>query len=151
MKVILVKDVPNLGEEGDVCDVADGYARNYLLPKQFAVLHNKHTQDIMEQKRSAIEKRKEEKRKEAQTLKERLEGEEMVLHMQAGETDKLFGSVNNATIAEQLEKQGINIERKRINIPQNTIKELGEYDIEIKLYNDEIAHMKVIVKRPEEE
>ena len=149
MKVILVKDVPNLGEEGDICEVADGYGRNYLIPHELAVQHNKHNIEIMGQKRRAIEKRKEEKRKQAQSLKERIEEEELVIEMSAGDSGKLFGSINNATIAEEFEKRGINIERKRIDIPGNTIKDVGEYNVRAKLYNNENAEFKVVVKKAE--
>lgn len=147
MKVILIKDVPNLGEEGNICDVADGYGRNYLLPKKFALPHTKQNSVLIEQKREAIEQRKEEKRKEAQSLKERLEGEEIVLERPAGETGKLFGSVNNATIAEELEKRGTPVERKRIEIVGSNIKELGEYEVKIKLYDNDTATLKVTVNQ----
>ena len=111
--------------------------------------YNKHNLDMIEQKRNAIEKRKEEKRKQALSLKERLEGEEITLNMPAGESGKLFGSVNSATIAEELEKHGINLERKRIDIPGGTIKEVGDYDIKVKLYDSETAEMKIHIQRVE--
>lgn len=150
MKVILIQDVPNVGEEGDICDVKDGFGRNYLIPRKLAITHNKANLSMIEQKRKAIETRKEEKRKQALSLKERLEGEEITLEMPAGESGKLFGSVNSATVAEALEKKGINIERKRIDIPGNTIKDIGEYDARVKLYDEEAANIKIIVKRVEE-
>lgn len=150
MKVILIQDVPNVGEEGDICEVKDGFGRNYLIPQKLAVMHNKSNLSMIEQKRRSIEARKEEKRKQALSLKERLEGEEIVLEMPAGESGKLFGSVNSATVAEAFEKEGINIERKRIDIPGNTIKELGEYDVRIKLYDSESAQIKITIKRAEE-
>ncbi len=150
MKVILIQDVPNVGEEGDICDVKNGFGRNYLIPQKLAVMHNKSNLSMIEQKRKSIETRKEEKRKQALSLKERLEGEEIVLEMPAGESGKLFGSVNSATVAEALEKDGINVERKRIDIPGNTIKELGEYEVRIKLYDSESAQIKMTIKRAEE-
>ena len=146
MKVILNQDVPNLGEEGDVKDVADGYGRNYLLPKGMAVPYNKQNQAIFEHEKDAIEKRKGEKRKDALSLKERLESEEIVLEMPAGEKGKLFGSVTNATVAEELEKRGINLEKKRIEVPDHSIKMVGEYTIKVKLYEQESATVKIIIK-----
>ncbi len=95
MKVILNQDVVGLGEEGDIKEVASGYARNYLLPRKLAVLHSKENLANLERRRTAIETRKQEKRVEAQSLKERLEAEEVRIVAPAGENGKLFGSVNN--------------------------------------------------------
>lgn len=145
MKVILNKDMPNLGEEGDVCDVANGYARNFLIPRQIAVPYNKQTLALFEQKRSAIEKRKEEKRQAALSLKERLEQEELELSMPSGESGRLFGSVNNATVAEALEKIGIEVDRRRIEVPDNTLKQVGNYVCRVRLYDNEEAELKVKV------
>ncbi len=139
MKIILKQYVPNLGEEGDVCDVAAGYGRNYLIPKDLALSYTKQNIAIIESKRDAIEKRKDEKRKSAQGLKERLESETIEITMPAGETGKLFGSVTSATVMEALEKNGIEIERKRIEIPGATIKNVGNHEIRIKLYENETA------------
>jgi large subunit ribosomal protein L9 len=145
MKVILNKDMPNLGEEGDVCDVANGYARNFLIPRQIAVPYNKQTLAMFEQKRSAIEKRKEEKRQAALSLKERLEAEELELSMPSGESGRLFGSVNNATVAEALGKVGIDVDRRRIEVPDNTLKQVGNYVCRVRLYDNEEAELKVKV------
>jgi large subunit ribosomal protein L9 len=141
MKVILNADVENLGEEGDICDVKDGYGRNYLLPKQLALPYNKPTLALFEQKRDAIEKRKEEKREAAQSLKERIEEEPLVIRRPAGETGKLFGSVTAATLVEELEKRGLQIEKKRIELHQHNIKMVGNYSAKIKLYNEESANL----------
>lgn len=146
MKVILNADVENLGEEGDICDVKDGYGRNYLLPKQLALPYNKSTLALFEQKRDAIEKRKEEKRQAALSLKERIEEEPLVIRRPAGETGKLFGSVTAATLVEELEKRGIQIERKRIELHQHNIKMVGNYSAKIKLYNEESAGLKFSVE-----
>ena len=146
MKVILNKDVPSLGEEGDVCQVADGYGRNYLIPQKIAVPYIKQYIAMFEQKRDAIEKRKEEKRKIALGLKEKLEEFEVRLKMTVGESGKLFGSVNNAAISDELKKSGFSIEKRRIEIPENIIKSLGEYRVRVKLYKNESASLKVIVE-----
>ena len=146
MKIILIQDVPNLGEEGDICEVANGYGRNYLLPKKFAVLFSKQNNAIIESRREAIEKRKEDKRVAAQGLKERLESEEISITMPAGESGKLFGSVTNATIAEYLEKKGIEVERKRIEVPSHNIKLTGNYEVKVKLYDQQTAIVKLEIK-----
>jgi len=147
MKVILYKDIEGLGEEGDIKEVAGGYARNYLLPKQLAVLHSKHNLMLLEQKKSAIEARKEEKRKEAMSLKEKLEAEELVFAMPAGESGKLFGSVNNALIAQELKKRGFSIERKRIDVPEHNIRTTGNFKVTVKLYEHEEASLNVVVEK----
>jgi large subunit ribosomal protein L9 len=149
MRVILNQDIPELGEEGDIKTVADGYARNYLIPKKLVMPYTKQNLGILDQMRVSIEKRKEEKRMDASTLKERLEAEELVFTMSAGESGKLFGSVNNATIAEELEKRGYHIEKKKIEIPDSSIRMIGEVDIKIKLYENKIATLKIKVEKQE--
>lgn len=145
MKVILKQDLPNLGEEGDICEVKDGYARNFLIPRNLVMFYNKQNLAILEGKKKAIEQHKEEKRKRAMGLKERLETEAMELRMPAGENGKLFGAVTSAVIAEKLAKDDINIERKRIDIPDNTIKTVGNYTVTIHLYEGNEAELKVSV------
>ncbi|HTO24226.1 MAG TPA: 50S ribosomal protein L9 [Spirochaetia bacterium] len=146
MKVILNQDVTGLGEEGDIKDVAPGYARNFLLPQKLAVPHTKEFLAQLEHKRTAIEKRKETKRLEAAGLKERLEAEEIKFSLPAGENGKLFGSVNNANVVTELEKKGYTIEKKRIEIPEHTIRNTGTYKIRIRLYDKEEATVKLIVE-----
>ena len=144
-KVILNEDVYNLGEEGDVCVVAPGYARNFLLPKQLAVPYNKKNIADFESRRAAIERRKEEKRKQAQSLRERLTGLAVVLPMNAGDTGKLFGSVTNGMIQEALQKEGLEIDKKKIDVPSNAIKMVGDYTVNVRLYEGEEAELKIRV------
>jgi large subunit ribosomal protein L9 len=146
MKIILYQDVVGLGEEGDIKDVANGYARNFLLPKKLAVRHTKENLAVLAHRMAAIEKRKEDKRKEALGLKERLETEEIRFSMPAGENGKLFGSVSNTMVAQELEKRGYQIEKKRIEIPDHTIRAVGNYKVHIKLYDKEEASVKLIVE-----
>ncbi len=150
MKVILNQDVAGLGEEGDIKEVADGYARNYLLPRKIVLPYSKQTLIQLEGRRAAISQRKEEKRREAMSMKERLEGEELVFTMPAGESGKLFGSVNNALIAQQLESRGYTIEKKRIEVPEHNIRMVGNHQVKIKLYGNEEARVKVVVEAAEE-
>ena len=146
MKIILNQDVYNLGEEGDVCIVADGYARNFLVPQKMAVLFNKQNIAMFESRKAAIEKRKEEKRLASSGLKEKIEAVALELKVSSGDTGKLFGSVTNANIAEELKKAGIVIERKKIELPGHTIKMVGEFTAKVKLYGNDSADLKIVVK-----
>ncbi len=157
MKIILNQDVHNLGEEGDVVVVKDGYARNFLLPKGYAVLFNKANQSLFASRTAAIEKRKEEKRKAATSVKEQLDSMNLTLVVSAGESGKLFGSVTNAMVQEALAKNGIEIERKRIEVATHAIKMVGSYSVKVRLYEGESAQVKIevisesIVKKEEAE
>jgi large subunit ribosomal protein L9 len=146
MKVILNKDVLGLGEEGDIKEVATGYARNFLLPNALALPHTKANLASLERRRGAIDRRREEKRTEALGLKERLEAEELKFAMPAGENGKLFGSVNNATLAAELEKRGYQIEKKRIEVPEHAIRATGTFKARVRLYDKEEAVLKVVVE-----
>ena len=147
MKIILSNDVLNLGEEGDVREVANGFARNYLLPKKLAVPYNKENLRVLESKRTAIESRKEEKRNTALGLKERLEAEQIKFAMTAGDNGKLFGSVTSSLIGEELDKLGFDIDRRRIEVPEGHIRFTGEYTVRIKLYGQEEAKINLLVER----
>ncbi|MDR1933178.1 MAG: 50S ribosomal protein L9 [Spirochaetales bacterium] len=149
-KVILVTDVKNLGEEGDIREVARGYARNYLLPGKFVVPYNKGNLALIEGRRAAIEKKKEEKRQQALGLKERIEGTFLKIVMPMGENGRLFGSVTNATIADELGRTGITVERKRVEVPDHTIKSQGNYKVKVRLYENQEAILTVAVNPKEE-
>lgn len=146
MKVILNQDVIGLGEEGDIREVAPGYARNFLLPKGLAVPHTKANLAALEHRRDAIEQRRTAKRTEALGLKERLEAEELRFAMPAGESGKLFGSVNNATLAAELERRGYQIEKRRIEVPDHAIRTVGTFKAKVRLYDKEEAVLKLVVE-----
>lgn len=146
MKVILNQDVENLGEEGDIKIVADGYGRNYLIPKGFALLFSKHAVHLMEQRKAKIEARKEDKRKAALSLREKLQGTEVLLKMPSGENGKLFGAVTGAVIADALATQGVTVEKRHIHIQGNSIKVLGNYEVKIRILEKEYAPLKVVVQ-----
>jgi large subunit ribosomal protein L9 len=145
MKIILNQDVRNLGEEGDTVEVKRGYARNFLLPKNLGVPSNKTNQSIFASRMAAIEKRKEEKRKSAASLKERLDTTTIRLVVSAGDSGKLFGSVTNNMVQEALAKEGIEIDRKRIEVASHSIKTIGNYSVKVRLYENETAQVNVIV------
>jgi large subunit ribosomal protein L9 len=146
MKIILNQDVANLGEEGDVVIVKDGYARNYLLPTGTAVLFSKGNMAMFASRAASIEKRKIEKRAQAASLKEKLDTTVITLVVSAGESGKLFGSVTSSMIQDSLAQLGIEIERKRIEVATHTIKMVGTYSVRIRLYEDESSEVKLIVE-----
>jgi large subunit ribosomal protein L9 len=146
MKVILNHDVPNLGEVGDIKEVARGYARNYLLPRMLAFVFNQKTEALFEKRKAEIAARKEEKRLASSSLKERIEADEYSLDMPAGVNGKLFGAVTSASIIDELLKKGIEIDRKKVEVPDKSIKSVGNYKITIRLYEGETATLRLTVK-----
>lgn len=150
MKVILYTDVKHLGEMGDVKTVANGYARNYLLPRMLAVPYNEGTVAYFETRKEEIAARKEQKRKDSQSLKEKLEGLTVELSMPAGNNGKLYGAVTSQTIAEYLNANGYEIERKRIEIQGLSIKSVGNYHATVHLYEAQTAEVKIVVKAQED-
>ena len=152
MKVILNEDVQHLGEEGDIKDVAKGYARNNLFPRNLAVPCNSFTLAHFESRKEEIEQRKAVKRQNAAGLKERLEALTITIVMPAGPNGKLYGAVTNQTISDELQKLGFEIERKRIELPGLTFKSVGNYSATLKLYESAVASVAVVVEaQPEAE
>ena len=145
MKVILNKDLSTLGEEGDVRDVARGYARNYLFPRGIALPYTPKTVKLFESRKEEIEKRKILKRQDAQSIKEKLESLEITITMPAGANGKLYGAVTSQTLADELGKQGFQIERKRIELAGNSIKNIGKYKAAVKLYENSSAEIHITV------
>ena len=146
MKVILNQDISNLGEEGDIKDVARGYARNFLIPKKLVMPYTREAISMLEGRRESIQQRREEKRTAATDVKTRLESEPLVIEMPAGERGRLFGSVTSANIADGLAAHGIEIEGRRIDIPEKTIKNVGTTYVRVRLYGDQEAELRVDVK-----
>ncbi|AEC01924.1 50S ribosomal protein L9 [Parasphaerochaeta coccoides] len=146
MKIILNQDVPNLGEEGDVRVVKDGYARNYLIPTGAAVLFNRANEALFADRAAAIEKRKVQKRYAARTLKERIDSLTLTVVVAAGESGKLFGSVTSSMVQDLLAKEGIEIERKKLEVPTHAIKTVGTYSIAAHLYESENAQFSLVVE-----
>jgi large subunit ribosomal protein L9 len=149
MKVILNKDRATLGEEGDVKDVAKGYARNYLFPRGIALPYTPQMIKVIEGRRAEIEARKEEKRKDALSLKEKLENLELSIAMPAGANGKLYGAVTNQTVADELAKNGFQIERKRIELAGSGFKTIGKYKAIIKLYENQSSEVTVTITAAE--
>jgi large subunit ribosomal protein L9 len=149
MKVILNKDLSTLGEEGDVKDVAKGYARNYLFPRGIAFPFTPKAVKILEGRRKEIEARKEQKRQDSLGLKERLENLEICISMPAGANGRLYGAVTSQTISDELAKNGFQIERKRIEIAGSGFKSVGKYKAVIKLYESKSAEVGITVSAQE--
>ncbi|MCL2441970.1 MAG: 50S ribosomal protein L9 [Treponema sp.] len=145
MKVILNKDLATLGEEGDVKEVAKGYARNYLFPRGIALPYTPRMIKIIEGRRADIEARKEQKRMDARGIKEKLDSLELSITMPAGANGRLYGAVTNQTIMEELAKNGFQIERKRIELTGSSIKSVGKYKAVIKLYENQSAEISFII------
>jgi len=145
MKVILNKDLAPLGEEGDVKEVAKGYARNYLFPRGIALPYNDRTIKLFESRREEIELKKAQKRNDAAGIKEKLESLNIEISMPAGANGKLYGAVTNHTVWEELNKLGFQIERKRIEIQGMSIKSIGKYKVLVKLYESASAEITVTV------
>ncbi|MDR0464932.1 MAG: 50S ribosomal protein L9 [Treponema sp.] len=145
MKVILNKDLATLGEEGDVKEVAKGYARNYLFPRGIALPYTPRMIKQIEGRRAEIESRKEQKRLDARSLKEKLDAFEMSITMPAGANGKLYGAVTSQTISDELLKNGFNVERKRIELAGNGFKNVGKYKAAIRLYENQSAEISVTI------
>ena len=146
MKVILNQDVPNLGELGDVKDVAAGYARNFLFPRNFALAFTPKAVALFEKRAAEIEALKAAKRQSSTSLKEKVEADEIVIAVTAGQNGKLYGAVTNATIYDELLKKGIEIDRKKIEVPGRSLKSVGTYKVLIHLYEKEEATLRVQIQ-----
>ena len=148
MRIILKEDVESLGKVGDILKVADGYARNYLIPKGLAMEASMKNVNVLDHEKKRILQRAEKERKKAESIAERISGATCTIAMRVGEQDKLFGSVGAKDIEKSLLDQGIEVERKSIHLPE-PIKALGEFPVKIKLEGGVTAELKVMVV-PEE-
>jgi large subunit ribosomal protein L9 len=144
MEVILREHVDNLGRRGDLVKVADGYARNYLLPRKLALLATDGNKKQIERERGKFEATEAEEQKVAQAVADRMATVEIEIARKVGETDVLFGSVTNADIAEALAAKGFEIDRRKLQLHE-PIKKLGEFDVPVKLHRDVIVNLKVRV------
>ena len=144
MKVILVEDVKALGKSGDQVNVADGYARNFLVPKKLALVASPANQRVYENEAKARVKKHEKEKADAQALAGKLGALSLTIARQAGEDDKLFGSVTNGDIAEALAKEGHKIDKRDIELAEH-LKALGIFEVPLKLHPEVTAMVKVWV------
>jgi large subunit ribosomal protein L9 len=146
MKIILKENIENLGKRGDVIDVADGYGRNYLIPRKLALQVTPSNMKMVEMEQKALRKKLEQEVQSFQGLIEQLGQTSLTFERKAGDKDVIFGSVSATDIKEALEKQGIEIEKKKILLAE-PIKRLGNYTVTVKVFHDERADVKVEVKK----
>jgi large subunit ribosomal protein L9 len=144
MEVILKEDVVNLGHRGDVVKVADGYGRNFLLPRKLAMQATQANKAVIEQMKSAAARRSATEKVQAEALAAKLEPLVLSFTRKSGENGHLFGSVTSSDIASELETQGFEVDRRKIQLPE-PIKALGDHSVAIKLHREVTAHVKVKV------
>ena len=144
MKVILTDNIVRVGVKGDLVDVKPGYFRNYLNPQGLAVEANKKNMAELEEMQAKLKEEEAQNRKEAEELKVKIEGLTITQKVNVGEDGKLFGSVTNKSLAEALAENGIEIDRKRIENVES-IKSVGEYELNVRLYPEVNANLKVEV------
>jgi len=150
MEVILKEDVNNLGHRGDVVKVADGYGRNFLLPKKLAMEATAANKVVIEQMKQAAVRHSVREKSEAESLVAQLNQVELVFERKVGENDHLFGSVTSGDIAQQLEQKGFTIDRRKLQL-EEPLRQLGEFHVPVKLHREVTAHVKVTVKAEEVE
>ena len=144
MKVILLKDVRNLGKKGDLVEVAEGYARNFLFPRKLAGEATQGSIKQLEQERTALRNKKAKELEAAKVVAQKISNTQLTLSVKAGEQGKLFGSITNKDISEAIKKQHrVNVDRRKIDLGE-PIKALGTYDVTIKLVPE--VETKLVVK-----
>jgi large subunit ribosomal protein L9 len=144
MEVILKEDVANLGHRGDVVKVADGYGRNFLLPRKLALQATLANKAVIEQMKAAAARRSATEKVQAEELLAKLQPVALSFTRKSGENGQLFGSVTSADIASDLETKGFEVDRRKIQLSE-PLKSLGEYTVAIKLHREVTAHIKVQV------
>jgi large subunit ribosomal protein L9 len=149
MEVILKEDVPKLGSRGDVVKVAEGYGRNYLLPKKLAIEATKANKSVIEQMKAAAVRRTQKDKADAEALAAQLAGVTILFQRRSGEHEQLFGSVTSSDLAAELEKKGFNIDRRKIQLDE-PLKTLGEFKVPVRLFKDVTAQVKVEVQKEAE-
>ena len=146
MEVILKEDVVKLGSRGDVVKVADGYGRNYLLPRKLAIEASAANKAVIEQMKAAAVRRSAKEKTQAEALAKQFDGLSVSFHRRSGEHDQLFGSVTSGDIAEALAKKSFDLDRRKIQLHE-PLKTLGEFTVPIRLHRDVTTHLKVIIEK----
>jgi large subunit ribosomal protein L9 len=146
MEVILKEDVAKLGSRGDVVKVAEGYGRNFLLPRKLAIEASAGNKTVIEQMRAAAVRRSAKERSQAEELSKQFDGLSVTFQRRSGEQDQLFGSVTSGDLADALEKKGFNLDRRKIQLHE-PLKSVGEFTVPVKLHKDVTAHLKVVIEK----
>ena len=144
MEVIFIKDLKNQGKKGEIKNVKDGYAQNYLIKNGYAVKKTKENELKLKQEQARKKKEDEENKKKAEEIKGKIEKEVLEFTVKTGEGDKVFGSISVKQIKESLEKKGYKIDKNQIDI-KNPIASLGFHNVDIELYPDVVATIKIHV------
>ncbi|MEQ1898658.1 MAG: 50S ribosomal protein L9 [Vicinamibacterales bacterium] len=144
MEVILRTHVEKLGDRGEIVKVADGYARNYLLPRKLALPVTEGNRKHVERERRIVETRESEERNVAAAVSARLAGVELVFPRRVGETGHLYGSVTSGDIADALKAKGFEIDRRKLILPE-ALKTLGEHSVNLRLHREVMVPLKVQV------
>src|SRR5579863_9684934 len=146
MGVILKEDVNKLGSRGDVVKVAEGYGRNYLLPRKLAIEASAGNKAVVEQMKAAALRRSAKEKSQAEELAKQFDGVSLSFQRRSSESDQLFGSVTSGDIADGLEKKGFNVDRRKVQLHE-PLKTLGEFTIPIRLHKDVTTHVKVLIEK----
>jgi large subunit ribosomal protein L9 len=146
MEVILKEDVEKLGHRGDIVKVAEGFGRNFLLPRKLAIEASKANKAVIEQMKGAAVRKSAKEKTGAEALAQQLNDVQLTFERKTGEKDHLFGSVTSSDIATALEAKGFNIDRRKVHL-DDPLKSLGEFHVPVKLHRDVTAHVKVTVNR----
>ncbi|MFW6310531.1 MAG: 50S ribosomal protein L9 [Prolixibacteraceae bacterium] len=141
MNIILLEDVDNLGHTDDLVAVKDGYARNYLIPQKKAVAATPSAVKVHQENKKQRAHKEEKMRTEAQAIAEKLQNKKIKIGAKVSSSGKIFGSVNTIQLAEAINKKGFDIDRKQIKIKGDTVKEVGSYTAEVKLYKDVVVEL----------
>ncbi|HEU5352117.1 MAG TPA: 50S ribosomal protein L9 [Terracidiphilus sp.] len=150
MEVILKEDVVNLGHRGDVVKVADGYGRNFLLPRKLALQATQANKAVIEQMKAAAARRSAAEKAQAEELVKTLSAVSLSFERKSGENGQLFGSVTSADVAAGLAAKGFEVDRRKVQLTE-PLKSVGEYTVAIKLHREVTAHVKVQVAAEEQE
>jgi large subunit ribosomal protein L9 len=146
MEVILKEDVNQLGSRGDVVKVAEGYGRNYLLPRKLAIEATAGNKAVIEQMKAAAVRRSAKEKTQAEELAKQFDGVSVSFQRRSGEHDQLFGSVTSTDIGDALAKKGFNVDRRKIQLHE-PLKSLGEFTVPLKLHKDVTTHLKVTIEK----
>ena len=146
MEVILKEDVVKLGSRGDVVKVAEGYGRNYLLPRKLAIEASAANKAVIEQMKAAAVRRSAKEKTQAEELAKQFDGLSVAFQRRSGEHDQLFGSVTSGDLAEALQKKGFNIDRRKIQLHE-PLKTVGEFTVPVRLHKEVTAHLKVVIAK----
>jgi large subunit ribosomal protein L9 len=146
MEVILKEDVAKLGSRGDVVKVAEGYGRNFLLPRKLAIEASAGNKKVIEQMRAAAVRRSAKEKSQAEELSKQFDGLSVTFQRRSGEQEQLFGSVTSSDLAEALEKKGFNLDRRKIQLHE-PLKSVGEFTVPVRLHKDVTAHLKVVIEK----